>query len=290
MKRLQELCEAGGRYLAAGDNYEHSRLVLLGAPMDYTVSFRPGSRGGPQAIRAASPGLEEYSLAAGKDLRDASFYDAGDLLLPLGNTQRSLQLIEAAAAEVWAAEKFPLLVGGEHLISLGALRAAARRHKNLAVLHLDAHADLRTEYLGEADSHAAVMYHVHHELGLEIFQFGIRSATAEEVAYAERHTHFYPFQVLEPLRQVLPRLQGRPLYLSLDIDVVDPAFAPGTGTPEPGGITAAELLAAVSLLSELTVVGADVVEVSPAYDPAGITAMLAAKVIRELILAFACPD
>ncbi|HZK25720.1 MAG TPA: agmatinase [Oscillospiraceae bacterium] len=287
MKSLQAWCEQGGRYLASSDNYQDSRLVLVGAPMDFTVSFRPGSRGGPQAIRAASPGLEEYSLAAGKDLRDASFYDAGDILLPIGNTKRSLQLIEAATAAIFAEQKFPLLMGGEHLISLGALRAAAQHHKNLVVLHLDAHADLRTDYLGEADSHAAVMYHAHQELGLELFQFGIRSATAEELAYANQHTHFYPYNVLEAVRQVLPQLTNCPVYLSLDIDVVDPAYAPGTGTPEPGGITAAELLTVVSLLSTLNVVGMDLVEVSPAYDPAGITAMLAAKVIREMILAFA---
>src|SRR5690606_35820269 len=159
MKSLKDMCEYGGLYLAAGDNYEASRLVIVGAPMDYTVSFRPGSRGGPQAIRAASPGLEEYSLSAGKDLREASFYDAGDLMLPIGNTQSSLQLIESAVAAIFAEQKFPLLLGGEHLISLGALRAAAQYHNNLAVVHLDAHADLRTDYLGETNSHAAVMYH-----------------------------------------------------------------------------------------------------------------------------------
>ncbi|NLZ92782.1 MAG: agmatinase [Firmicutes bacterium] len=287
MSRIHELCESSGSFLAAGSDYEASRLVLLGAPMDFTVSFRPGARTGPQAIRSASPGLEEYSLAAGKDLREASFYDAGDIALPLGNTERSLQLIETAVNEVFAANKFPLLMGGEHLVSLGALRAAAKHYKDLAVVHLDAHADLRADYLGEAYSHAAVMYHVQQELGLPLYQYGIRSATAEEAAYAKEHTHFYPFHVLEPLRQTAAELVGRPLYLSLDIDVVDPAYAPGTGTPEPGGITATELLTAIDILSDLQIVGMDLVEVAPVYDTAGITAMLAAKVIREIILSFA---
>ncbi|NLM51688.1 MAG: agmatinase [Firmicutes bacterium] len=281
------LCERGGSYLAAGNDYAKSRLVIVGAPMDYTVSYRPGSRSGPAAIRSASPNLEEYSLYCRKDLRDAFFYDAGDLVLPLGNTDRSLKLIEEAVNGILADGKFPLLLGGEHLVSLGALRACARYYQNLAVIHLDAHADLRPDYLGEVNSHASVMYRAQTELGLEIFQFGIRSATAEEVVFANQYTHFYPYHVLAPLQEVWEKLQQRPVYLSLDIDVVDPAFAPGTGTPEPGGITSGELIAAINLLTKLQLVGMDLVEVSPAYDPAGITAMLAAKILREVILAFA---
>lgn len=287
MSSWLNLCERGGSYLAAGDDYARSRLVIFGAPMDYTVSFRPGSRNGPAAIRSASPNLEEYSLTSQKDLRDAFFYDAGDLILPLGNTGRSLALIEEAVAGILSAQKFPLMLGGEHLVTLGALRAFARHYRDLVVVHLDAHADLRPDYLGEADSHASVMYRARKELGLEIFQFGIRSATAEEVVFANQYTHFYPYHVLAPLQEVWEKLRHRPVYLTLDIDVVDPAFAPGTGTPEPGGITSGELLAALSLLTKLRLVGMDLVEVSPAYDPAGITAMLAAKVLREVILAIA---
>lgn len=286
MTDLASLCEPAGRFLAARDNYEESDLVIYGAPMDCTVSFRPGARLGPGAIRLASPVLEEYSLSSRGDLREAAFFDAGDLLLPFGNAARSLQVIEKATAAICADGKLPLLLGGEHLVTLGALRALAKRHPDLAVIQLDAHADLRAEYLGEKYSHASVMYHVKRELGLEIFQFGIRSATAEEADFAKQHTHFYPFHVLTPLRESLSLLAGRPVYLTLDIDVCDPAFAPGTGTPEPGGITSAELLQVIPLLAGLDVVGADLVEVSPAYDPAGITAVLAAKVIREMILAF----
>jgi agmatinase len=273
--------------MAARPDYGTSSLVIFGAPMDFTVSFRPGSRSGPQAIRLASSGLEEHSLYSGKDLRDVSFYDAGDIIVPLGNVSRSLDLVAEAAAAILEDKKFPLLLGGEHLVSLGALRAAAQRFPGLAVIHLDAHADLRTDYLGEIHSHAAVMYRAYQDLGIELFQYGIRSATAEELAFAKQHTHFYPFHVLEPLRETLPLLKGRPVYLSIDIDVVDPAYAPGTGTPEPGGITSAELLASLALLSQLDVVAMDLVEVSPVYDTAGITAMLAAKAIREMILAFA---
>ncbi|MDW7652218.1 MAG: agmatinase, partial [Bacillota bacterium] len=230
---------------------------------------------------------EEFSMYSQKDLRDAAFFDAGDLMLPFGSTERSLAMIEDAVDTILTDGKFPLLLGGEHLVSLGALRAAARHIPNVAVIHLDAHADLRTDYMGEAHSHASVMYQANRELGLDLYQFGIRSATAEELRFAKQHTHFYPFHVLEPLQGVLDTLAGRPVYLSLDIDVVDPAFAPGTGTPEPGGVTSAEILAAVTTLARLNIVGMDLVEVSPVYDTAGITAMLAAKIVREMILAFA---
>ncbi|MCW3488900.1 agmatinase [Dethiobacter alkaliphilus] len=279
-------CETGGAFLAAGSIYEKSKAVILGAPMDFTVSFRPGSRSGPQAIRAASVGLEEYSMYAGCDLRDASFYDAGDLLLPFGSVDRSLSLIEEAVDNILTDGKFPLLLGGEHLVSLGALRAFARHNPGMTVIHLDAHADLRTDYLGEAHSHASVMYHACRDLKVDLYQFGIRSATAEEMAFAKEHTHFYPFHVSQPLAKVVQTLKERPVYLSLDIDVVDPAFAPGTGTPEPGGITSAELLEAMSLLKDLNIIGMDLVEVAPVYDPAEITAMLAAKIVREAILTF----
>jgi len=287
MSQILEKAECGSLYLAAGTDYQASRAVILGAPMDYTASLRPGSRGGPQAIRAASPGLEEYSVYSGKDLRDASFYDAGDLALPFGNTARSLAMIEEATETIFAAKKFPILLGGEHLVSLGALRAAVKHYPKLAVLHFDAHADLRSEYLGEPYSHASVMYHAYTELGVELFQFGIRSGTREEQTFAKEHTHYYPFHVFAPLKEAMTLLVNRPVYLSLDIDVVDPAFAPGTGTPEPGGISSVELLDALALLRDLPMVGMDLVEVTPVYDSAGITAMLAAKVIREIILAFA---
>jgi agmatinase len=272
--------------MAARPDYGQSNLVIIGAPMDYTSSFRPGSRSGPTAIRLASPGLEEYSLICGKDLRDVAFHDAGDLVLPLGNARGSLEKIKKALEIIFRDNKFPLLLGGEHLVSLGALRAAAEKYPGLAVIHLDAHADLREEYLGESLSHASVMRHAYEELGVEIYQFGIRSATAEEALFANQHTHFYPFHVLDPLQKVMDKLSGRPVYISLDIDVVDPAYAPGTGTPEPGGICSRELLAALPLLTRLDIVGFDLVEVSPVYDFAGITAMLAAKIVREAVLLF----
>lgn len=272
-------------FLASRDKLEGAFAVLVGAPMDWTVSFRPGSRFGPGAIRGVSEALEEYSIYQDRSLEDIAFYDAGDLALPIGNAGGSLAVIQAAAADLWAAGHFPFFLGGEHLLTLGVLRAAAHRYPNLTVLHLDAHADLRSAYLGEEDSHASVMRRVLEECpGVSLYQFGIRSGTAEEFALAREKTHFYPFEVVEPLYGVCSELEKKPVYLTLDIDVVDPAFAPGTGTPEPAGITSRDLLDAVHLLKGLNLVGCDLVEVSPPYDQSQRTAILAAETVREILL------
>lgn len=272
-------------FMASRDSSDGARAVLLGAPMDWTVSFRPGSRFGPGAIRAVSEAIEEYSVYLDRSLEDVAFFDAGDLVLPFGSARGSLELIEAAADDLWADGHFPFFLGGEHLVTLGVLRAAARRHPGLVVLHWDAHADLRPGYLGEPDSHASVMRRALEECrGVTLVQLGVRSGTAEEFAFARERTRLVPFEVAAPLRHLRPELEGRPIYLSLDIDVVDPAFAPGTGTPEPGGITSRELLEAVHLLQGLNLIGCDLVEVSPPYDASQRTAVLAAEVVRELLL------
>jgi agmatinase len=272
-------------FMGSREEAEGAYAVLLGAPMDWTVSFRPGARFGPAAIRAVSDGVEEYSLYQDRSLEDIAFYDAGDLALPFGNAAKSLEVIGAAAADLLAAGHFPFFLGGEHLVSLGPLQAVFRRHPDLVVVHLDAHADLRPEYCGEADSHASVMRRVLETCpGITLHQLGIRSGTADEFALARQRTNLVPFEVAEPLRQLRPELGGRPVYLTLDIDVVDPAFAPGTGTPEPGGITSRELFGALHLLKGLNLVGCDLVEVCPPYDQTQRTAVLAALVVRELLL------
>lgn len=288
---LEHLHTVAQRRVFLGSREQHDGVyaVLVGAPMDWTVSYRPGSRFGPAAIREVSEVLEEYSVYQDRSLDDIAYYDAGDLVLPFGNAPGSLQIIAEAAAAVYEAGCFPLFLGGEHLVSLPLLREARRRHPNLAVVHLDAHADLRSTYLGQPDSHASVMRRALEEADaaeepISIYQLGIRSGTKDEFELARRRTHLYPYTVLEPLRAILPELQGRPVYLTLDIDVADPAFAPGTGTPEPGGVSSRELLDAIHLLQGLDVIGADVVEVCPAYDSSGRTQVLAAEVVRELLL------
>lgn len=274
------------KFMSSMDSYDKADVVMVGAPMDATCSFRPGTRFGPQSIRNASIGIEEYSVYLDRSLEDASFFDSGDLDLPFGNVEGSLEIIGNSAQEVLKDGKIPLFIGGEHLISAPVVKKVFKMYGNdLIVLHFDAHADLRENYLGCSNSHAsAVRRMVDFMPGKNIFQFGIRSGTREEFKFAEENTNLHKFEVLEPLKNVVSNIRNRPVYITLDIDVVDPAFADGTGTPEPGGISSRELIDSVGLLQALNIVGFDLVEVSPPYDISGRTAVLAAKIIREILL------
>lgn len=278
---------SGNVFIASKQNYEQARAVIYGMPMDFTVSFRPGSRFGPARIREVSIGLEEYSPYLDKSLDEISYFDAGDLLLPFGNVARSLELIENYTDGLFRDGKFPLGLGGEHLVTWPVVKAAARAYPNLALIHIDAHADLREQYEGEQLSHSTPVRKIAELIGgNNVYQFGIRSGDKEEFNYAKAHTHLYPFDVLEPLKQVLPELSGRPVYVTIDIDVLDPACAPGTGTAEAGGITSKELLAAIHAIarSDIKVIGADIVEVAPVYDPTEQTQIVASKLVREILL------
>lgn len=285
MADMRDHLSRGGLFMGARDDYQAAQAVLFGAPMDFTASFRPGSRVGPRQIREVSYGLEEYSPRLERELGEVPFYDAGDLNLPHGNVAASLRLVQDLTAAVVEEGKMPVMLGGEHLVSWPAIAAVYARYPDLAVLHLDAHADLRVQYEGERYSHATVMRLVAERLGGgNIYQCGIRSGTREEWAFAYGHTHIFPYEVVAPLRQVLPTLMHRPVYVTVDIDVVDPAFAPGTGTPEPGGVSSGEIIQAVHLLAGLWLVGFDLVEVAPVYDQSERTSLLAAKLIREMLL------
>ncbi|MFD0868171.1 Agmatinase [Chlamydia abortus] len=280
---------SGNVFIASSPDYENSKAVIYGMPMDFTVSFRPGSRFGPARIREVSIGLEEYSPYLDADLADASYFDAGDLPLPFGNPARSLDMIGDYIRGLLNDGKFPLGLGGEHLVSWPIIREMYAKYPDLALIHIDAHADLREQYEGEPLSHSTPIRKAAELIGGgNVYQFGIRSGTREEFEYARRNLHMYPFDVLEPLRQVLPELAGRPVYVTIDIDVLDPSAAPGTGTAEAGGITSKELLAAIHAIarSDLRVVGADLVEVAPVYDPSEQTQIVAAKLVREMLLGF----
>ncbi|MFO2551086.1 agmatinase [Alicyclobacillus cycloheptanicus] len=281
---------SGNVFIGASQDFAAARAVLYGMPMDWTVSFRSGTRLGPARIREVSLGLEEYSPYSDRDLSDLTYFDAGDIPLPFGNPQASVQKIYDYVTSLYKANKFPLGLGGEHLVSIGAIRAAWEAYPDLRVIHLDAHTDLRETYEGEAYSHATVIRKVCEGLGPDrVYQFGIRSGTREEWQYAREHTHFYPFEVVRPLREALPSLANVPVYVTWDIDVFDPACAPGTGTAEHGGITAKEGLEAMELLGSLNVVGFDLVEVAPVIDPSEQTQILAAKLVREALLWFTHP-
>ncbi|CAH0121803.1 agmatinase [Paenibacillus sp. CECT 9249] len=280
---------SGNVFICSSDDYAASKAVIYGMPMDFTVSFRPGSRFGPARIREVSIGLEEYSPYLDKSILDMTYFDAGDLLLPFGNAARSLDIIGEYVRGLLADDKFPIGLGGEHLVSWPIFREMYAKYPDLAIVHLDAHADLREQYEGEPLSHSTPLRKAAELIGgKNVYQFGIRSGSREEWAYARENINFYPFEVVEPLRKVLPELAGRPVYVTIDIDVLDPSCAPGTGTAEAGGITSKELLQAVHAIarSNANVVGCDLVEVAPAYDPTEQTQIVAAKIIREMLLGF----
>jgi len=277
-----------GKFLSSINDYKESDIVIVGVPMDYTVSFKPGTRFGPQAIRTASLGLEEYSVYLDRNLKEKKYYDFGDLILPYGNVEKSLDIIGNAAKEILEDGKKPLFLGGEHLISVPVIKEVYKKYGDeLVVLHFDAHTDLRTEFFGEENSHATVLRKASEFINNKnMYHFGIRSGIKEEFEFSYKNTNMFLFNVVEPLKSVLEYIKSKPIYITWDIDVIDPAYAPGTGTPEPGGITSKEAFNAIHILKDLNVVGMDLVEVSPDYDHSGITSILAAKLIRESILSF----
>ena len=274
------------KFMGSSERYEDASIVMVGVPMDFTCSFRPGTRFGPQKIREVSIGIEEYSIYMNKSLEDYAYFDSGDLDLPFGNVEKSLEIIGQAAKEILEDNKLPLFIGGEHLISVPVIKEVYNKYgDDLIVIHFDAHADLREDYLGCPNSHAsAIRRLVDFMPGKNIYQFGIRSGTKEEFEYAKANTNMYTIEVLEPLKKVVDKFKGRPVHFTLDIDVVDPAYANGTGTPEPGGISSKELIQALGVMRDLNIVGFDIVEVSPHYDQSDRTALLAAKVIRDMIM------
>lgn len=265
---------------------EEAEAVIIGAPFDSTTSFRPGARFAPQLIRQVSYVLEEYSPELDGSLEEVRFFDAGNLDMPAGAPGPALSLLREAVAELAFKPGLRLfLLGGEHLVTLPAVEAALAFYPDLCVLQFDAHADLRHTYGGEKFSHATVMRRIAEIVGpRRVYQFGIRSGSREEFRFGQENTSFFPYEITGPLETVLPELTGRPLYVTIDIDVVDPGYAPGTGTPEPGGVSAAEMIAVVRRLSALTIIGFDVVEVCPPADHSWTTAVLAAKIVREALI------
>lgn len=271
-------------FLACEAAFSDAKTVLFGAPFDGTTSFRPGTRFGPSAIRSESFGIETYSPYCDRDLTDCAIYDGGDLELPFGNTERVLSMIEDYTEQVLSAGKRFVMLGGEHLVTLGSLRAVCRRYPDLHIIHLDAHTDLRTDYLGEALSHSTVLYHAWKLVGDgRIFQFGIRSGEKYEFEFAKQHTTLRKFD-LQGFEETVKPLEGKPVYFTLDLDVLDPSIFCGTGTPEAGGVTFKELMQAILQLNRLNIVGCDINELSPHYDHSGTSTAVACKVTREILL------
>lgn len=273
-------------FFSCACDYGDAETVLFGAPFDSTTSFRPGARFGSRVMRQESFGLETYSPYLDRDLLDRAVFDSGDLELGFGNPEPALAAIESRTEEILRDGKRPVMIGGEHLVALGAVRAALRRFPDLHIVHFDAHTDLRRDYLGQTLSHATVLRRCWELVGDgRIFQFGIRSGLREEFQWAKGHTHLQPFD-FTGLEAAAERLRGVPVYFTLDLDVLDPSVFPGTGTPEAGGVTFRELLAAIYTIAPLRVVACDLCELAPVYDPTGASTATALKILRELLLAF----
>lgn len=266
-------------WMGQNEDYASSDIVMLGMPFDGTVSYRSGSRFAPEQIRLASWGLEDYSPRFDKHLEDVNFHDVGDLEFPLGNTYKSLDLIEENVEQIYKDGKRVFGIGGEHLVTLSEIKAVAKFYKDLAIVHFDAHTDLREEYLGEEMSHSAVIRHASKIVGAEnIKQIGIRSGMKEEWEFMKKHnTLIHEYSELDELK-------SKKVFVTVDLDVLDPSIMSGTGTPESGGMQFNELIGWFEYLKNFDIVGADVVELAPDYDTSGVSTAVATKVIRELLM------
>ena len=273
-------------FIGCDAEYEAAKIVMFGAPFDSTTSYRPGARFGSASIRHESYGLETYSLYQDKDLEDCEIFDSGDLELCFGSSEAALSDIRDRATEILEDGKLPFMIGGEHLVTLGAVRAAVTKYPELHIIHFDAHADLRDDYLGAKLSHACVLRRCQELVGDgKIHQFCIRSGERAEFAFAKEHTDMHPFS-FDGLQEVVEELAGKqvPVYFTIDLDCLDPSVLPGTGTPEAGGVTFLELLEAMKQVAKTNIVGVDVNELAPMLDVSGVSTATACKVIRELLL------
>ena len=271
-------------FIACDAEYDESKIVLFGAPFDSTTSYRPGTRFGPSAIRNESFGIETFSPYNDRDLTDTKIFDAGDLELCMGSSELALKDIEDITDQILADGKIPFMIGGEHLVTLGTMRSVIKKYPDVHIIHFDAHADLRDDYLGVKLSHACVMRRCHELVGDgKIFQFGIRSGEREEFSWGKDHVYTNRFN-FDTLDEVVEKLKGKPVYFTLDMDVLDPSVFPGTGTPEADGVSFRQLLEAVKKVSTLNIAGLDMNELCPIYDQSGASTALACKLLREILL------
>ncbi len=273
-------------FIGCDSSYEESRMVIFGAPFDSTTSYRPGTRFASPAMRNESFGIETYSPRQDKDLLDVKIYDGGDLELCFGSPESALHDIECMEKDLLDGGKLPVMIGGEHLVTLGAVRAAVRKYPDLHIVHFDAHADLRDDYLGQKLSHACVMRRCHELIGDgKIFQFGIRSGDREEFRWGKEHVETNKFD-FSGINELARKIGDSPVYFTLDLDVLDPSCFCGTGTPEAGGVSYNQLIGAIEEVSKLNVVALDVNELSPMLDQSGASTALACKLLREIMLYF----
>ena len=266
-------------WIGSVDTYSESDIVMVGLPFDGTCSYRPGSRFAPERLRLASWGLEDYSPTYDKHLDETKFYDAGELEFPLGNTEKTLSLIESNASHIFNDNKKYLGIGGEHLVTFPAVKACKEKYGNLGIIHFDAHTDLREDYLGEKLSHASVMRRIGEIVGFEnIKQIGIRSGLKEEFDLMKE------YNTLVKDKKDIEVLRGKKIFLTIDVDVLDPSVMPGTGTPEPDGLLYRELAEWIYYLKDFDIVGADIVELAPDYDKSEVSTAIVTKIVRDVLM------
>lgn len=272
-------------FIGCDNDYNESKIVIFGAPFDGTTSYRPGTRFASAAMRNESIGIETYSPYLDKDMEDYNFFDGGDLEFVFGNPAKNIEIIKEYTLSILKDNKIPAMIGGEHLVTLGAVQAIAEKYSDLHIIHFDAHADLRQDYLGEKLSHATVIRRVWEIVGdNKIYQFGIRSGEREEFLFAKDHTYMNKFD-MKTLDEVVEKLKNKPVYITIDLDVLDSSVFPGTGTPEAGGITFKELVNAIMMFQKLeNIVAFDINELSPMLDASGASTACACKVLREMLL------
>lgn len=273
-------------FIGCDSSYEDAKIVLFGAPFDSTTSYRPGARFGPAAIRHESYGIETWSPYQDAELTDYPVFDSGDLELCFGDSSLALADLEERADQILADGKFPFMLGGEHLVTLAAVRAVLKKYPDLHIVQFDAHADLREDYLGVKNSHACVMRRCFDLIGDgRIHQFCIRSGDKEEFQFAKEHTDMHKFTT-DGLKELVEELKAKnvPVYFTIDLDCLDCGIFPGTGTPEAGGISFTTLLEAIDLMTQTRLVGADMNELAPNLDQSGVSTATACKILREFII------
>ena len=283
---LNDLIKRGKNYEGCTATFEEAKIILYGAGFDGTSSFRPGSRFAPLAIRGETYfAQEDYSPCLDRDLTQHAVHDLGDVDVVFGNTIKTMERIETVSENLVSYNKKPVCLGGEHLVTLPAIKPLIKKYPNLHIIQMDAHLDLMDELFGNKYSHGSVMRRIHDILGDsgQIYQVGIRSGSKAEYEFARQNTRLFEFNTLEFLKNI-HELNNKPIYLTLDLDLFDPSLISGTGTPEAGGIFFQEYIDVLKKLDKLNIVGADVVELSPQIDPTHVSSIVASKILRELLL------
>tara|TARA_Y100001968_G_scaffold332982_1_gene393422 strand:+ start:1767 stop:2642 length:876 start_codon:yes stop_codon:yes gene_type:complete len=277
----------GSLYMGSQRNIKESSIGIFGVNYDGTTSFKPGTRFGPNAIRNVSQSLETYCPRLDKDLSNIKYVDFGSLIIDLNNTESVIKKVSIATKALLENNLKPLMLGGEHSITTGAIEALVEKYPDLVLIQLDAHADLRESYLNNINSHACTMQRCIEKLpNKKIFQLGIRSGTKEEFKKMRENKQLIDFHEVnrESLLKALEKVKKFPIYLTIDLDWFDPSLLPGTGTPEPGGFFWNDFEVVVETLNNFNLIGADIVELSPEIDLSGVSSIVAAKVTRSLIM------